>query len=265
MRMRALSDAVRHEILRLRSARSTWVLFAVALAAHGFFAAALSRDVRAGAERLDDPETVVSMLTGAAGIGPASVSALLVGLVGVLALGSDYRHRVMHTTLTVLPRRNVLLVAKLAVLAAFGAVTALASAAVAYAVARVQLGAAWTPGLLDEGRTPRALVGFVAFVILTACLGLALAAILRSIPLAAAVLLALPLLVEPGLSWLLDGDRGFGAGDAAAYLPFTAGQEMVALSGAQTGLGAVNGGLAFAGFVAVCAALAASLFTARDV
>lgn len=266
---RTFYGALRHEWIRLRSARSTWLLFLGALTAAGLVAWVVARDISTGGQSLGDPEAVASLLTGSSGVGPLSLTALFAGLIGVLALGSEYRHGVMQTTLTAVPRRGVLLVAKLLLVAAFAAVTAALSIVVAYSVGRAEIGSAFDPALLGDGLIPQALAGFGTLVALTAVLGVALGAIFRSVPVAGIVLIGLPALVEPVLIWALS-DSALGAGDAAVYLPFTAGAQMVNLPGGDgpgfdlVALGALAGGLTFLGFVAATTLVSSAVFARRD-
>jgi ABC-2 type transport system permease protein len=266
---RTFLGALRHESIRLRSVRSTWVLLLGALVAAGLVAFVVARDITSGGQSLSDPEAVVSLLTGSAGVGPLSFTALFAGIVGVLALGQEYRHGLMQTTLTAIPRRRTLLLAKLVVVALFSAVTAGLSIAVAYTVGRIEIGSAFDLSLVGDGSTPRALGGFLALVVLTSLFGVALAGIVRSIPVAAVILIGLPLLVEPVLIWALSDD-GLGAGNIAAYLPFTAGAQMVNLPGGDgpgydlVVLSAVTGGLTFLAFVAVTTLLSSAVFARRD-
>lgn len=265
---RTFVGALRHESIRLRSVRSTWVLFIGALAAAGLVAFVVARDISSDGQSLNDPEAVVSLLTGSSGVGPLSFTALFAGLVGVLALGQEYRHGLMQTTLTAIPRRRTLLLAKLVVVALFAAITATLSIGVAYAVGRAEIGTAFDLSLLDDGSTPRAIGGFVALVVLTSLFGVALAGIVPSIPVAAVVLIALPVLVEPLLIQGLGEVSGGGA--VASHLPFTAGAQMVNLPFGDgpgydlVSLSALAGGLTFLGFVAVTTLFSSAVFARRD-
>ncbi|MGQ0630359.1 MAG: hypothetical protein ACT4P1_04910 [Sporichthyaceae bacterium] len=266
---RSCLGALRLEWIRLRSLRSTWTLALLALLTAGGVAWFVARDISSGIEQISDQSTVLSLLTGAADLGPVSVIAILAGLVGVLAFGSEYRHGLMPATLVAVPRRGALLAAKLAVLAAFAGLLAVACVAVAYAVGRVEIGSAWTTSVLTEGQVARALAGYVGLVVLTAVLGAGLAAIVRSIPVAAIALLAIPAVLEPALVWV--GTRsGLPVGDAESYLPFTAGVQMLQVPGASgpaegvTSLDSLLAGGVLAAFVALVALVAAGMFARRD-
>lgn len=266
---RTFLGALRHEWIRLRSVRSTWVLLVGALTAAGLVSFVVSRDIASGGQSLTDPEAVVSLLTGSSGVGPLSFTALFAGLIGVLALGQEYRHGQMQTTLTAIPRRGTLLLAKLFVVALFAACTAALSVGVAYAVGRAEIGTSFDTSLLWDGSAPRALGGFVALVVLTSLFGVALAGIVRSIPVAAVVLIALPVLVEPLLIQGL-GEVSGGNDVVASHLPFTAGAQMVNLPGGDgpgydlVALSAFAGGLTFLGFVAITTLFSTAVFARRD-
>lgn len=268
--MRTFIGALRYEWIRLRSVRATWVLVLAAMASAGLVAEVVAREITRGEEFISDPETFVSMLTGSSGVGPLSFPALFAGLIGVAALGTEYRHGLMHTTLTAIPRRGVLLTAKLLVVAAFAAVIALLSMATAFAVGRAEVGPAVDGSLLTAGDTERALTGFGALVVLTALLGVALGALLRSVTAAAVVLIAMPALVEPLAIWALTGPDSSTANDVASHLPFTAGAQMVNLPGGDgpgfdlVALGALAGGLTFLAFVAGTTLVSSAVFARRD-
>lgn len=267
--MSALSGALRYEWRRVRSVRSTWVLFAGGVGVNALIALALTRDVRSGAKPLADPENVVSLLTGASGVGPASFVALVAGLFAVLAAGADLRAgHTVHTLLAV-PRRGVLLTARMLVVLTCAAALAVASLLAAYLVVVFALRSQWSFSLLHSADTAGALGGFVLLVLATALLGAGLVGVFRRTAVAALALLALPLVAEPVLLWLAQDNRVNLAG-LADWLPFTAGQQMVDLPGGEgpgdslASLGAVSGGLTFAVLAVAFAALATALVSRRD-
>ena len=268
--MRTFIGALRHEWIRLRSVRSTWVLVLGAIVSAGLVAWIVAREITRGQEFLSEPETVVSLLTGSSGVGPLSFPALFAGLVGVAALGTEYRHGLMQTTLTAIPRRGVLLTAKLLVIGTFAALIAVLSVGAAYAVGRAEVGPGLSTSLLTAGDTERALGGFLALVLLTSLLGVALGALLRSATAAAVVLVALPALVEPLAIWALTGPNSATANEIASHLPFTAGAQMVNLPGGDgpgfdlVALGAVAGGVTFLAFVLATTLVSTAVFARRD-
>jgi ABC-2 type transport system permease protein len=263
----ALAGALRYEWVRLRTLRSTWWLLGAALAVSVVVAWAVARDVEQGNQALD-AEAVIPLLTGGAGIAPFSATAVVLGVVGALALGHEYRHGLVRTTLCAVPRRGVALLAKALVVALWAAFVAAGTCAAAYGVGAAVLGQAWTFDLVRDGAVPRALGGFAALVVLTALLGLALAGLFRNLAAALAVLIAVPLALEPVAAVLLESDAMSGAAEAGRYMPFTAAQQMVAVvpdgSSAFVPLGALGGGLVFLGYVAALVLLSAVLLRTRD-
>jgi ABC-2 type transport system permease protein len=260
--------ALRYEWVRLRTLRSTWWLLVFALALNGLIAYVIARSVSAG-ETLDT-QMVTALLTGGAGVAPLAFPAVFMGVVGILAFGHEYRHGLIRTTLTVIPRRGAVLTAKIVVTTLWSALVAVLALAVAYGVAALVLQDRWTPTLLSQGPAERVLAGFVALVILTALLGLALAGLFRNIPAALVVLLVTPLVVEPVITGLLTLEALEPARAVGPYLPFSAAQRMLALSREPltTELAApltpLGGGLTFLGYVAVITALTAVLLRKRD-
>jgi hypothetical protein len=265
-----LSGALRHEWIRLRSLRTTWLLLFAAMLSNGLIALAVTTDMHNGTRSPADPENIISVLTGASGVAPASITALLAGVLGALAGGQDYRHRTMHATLLAVPRRGVLFSAKLTVVTTWAVLFAGASFGTSYAVAVVRLGQNWASTSLSDPSVHRPLLGYLALTVLTAWLGAGLAGIFRRVSAAAFVLVALPLLVEPGVIWLLRRHTGSWVDTLADHLPFTAGQQMINLPGGDgpgnnlVVLGAVAGGLTFLALVATATVLSGALLVCRD-
>jgi ABC-2 type transport system permease protein len=260
--------ALRYEWTRLRTVRSTWWLTFFALALNALIAFLIARSVDPG-QRLD-PGLVTSLLTGGAEFTPLAFPAVLMGVVGIFAFGHEYRHGTIRGTLVAIPRRGTVVAAKIIVPTLWSGLVALVAMAIAHLIGLVVIGSRWTPGLVTAGATERVLGGFVALVVLTTLLGLALAGLFRNVPAAIVVLLVTPLIVEPLLVVLLQLDALEPVREAGRFLPFGAAQRMLALS-PQDGLGELvgslsplAGGLTFAGFVAAFMILTAALFKVRD-
>jgi ABC-2 type transport system permease protein len=127
------------------------------------------------------------------------------------------------------------------------------------------------PGLTD-GPLNEALPGFFVYVILYAILGIALAQLFRGVPSAIIVLLVTPLVVEPiimglsnlsALDWLVP---------VIKFLPFTAGDRLIATRPFEAWPGAPDWGIldrwpsggVFATFVLLILVVAWFLFQKRD-
>jgi ABC-2 type transport system permease protein len=260
--------ALRYEWVRLRTLRSTWWLLVFALLLNGLIAYVVARSIPA-ADPLDT-QIVTALLTGGAGVAPLAFPAVFMGIVGIFAFGHEYRHGLIRTTLSVVPQRWAVLAAKIVMTALWSAVVAVVSLAVGYAAGWLVLRDRWTSELLFQGPSERVLFGFVALVILTALLGLALAGLFRNIPAALVVLLVTPLVVEPVITGLLTLNALEPVRALGPYLPFSAAQRMLALTrepltaGLATPLTPLGGGLTFLGYVAAITAVTGILLHKRD-
>src|SRR5579871_6626775 len=187
------SGVLKMEWLKLRSVRSTWwILLAFAAGMVGFA-------VLVGADGPDHPDVhydpTSSLLTGLV------LGQLLIGVLGVLILSSEFGTGSVRATFAAVPRRGRVLAAKAAVI---GAVTLVAGEALAFAAfAAFQVAA--RPGLptpsLGQAAVLRAVLLGGAYPCLIALIGLGLAAVIRHTVGAMAavigVVFVLPLLLLP--------------------------------------------------------------------
>jgi ABC-2 type transport system permease protein len=249
-------DALKYEWVRIRTIRSTYWLIGAALALNVVVAVSVSLATRH--EPLN-PEVVGVVVTGGGPLSPVPFAAVFLAVIGILGTGHEYRYGIIQPTLTTVPQRSTLLGAKLLVLSATAVVVTVVSLLVNVLIALLVWGE--VPGLMSQ-----ALPGYVVLVLLWTVLGAALAQLFRGVPSALVVILVVPLVVEqliislafvPAFDWLAP---------AIKFLPFTAGQQLVALR-AVTEVDFldrwVSGGV-FAAFVGVILAVAWTLFTRRD-
>lgn len=263
-----MKDALRFEWVRLRTLRSTYWLIASALVLNA--AVALLFAFAARNDQLDN-EIVGSVVTGGGANPPLSLAGVFLAAVGILATGHEYRYGTIQPTLTAIPQRSTVLMAKVTVVAAVAAIFAVVSM-----VANVAAGVAvWgeIPGLTGEP-LDAALPGYVIVVVLWAVLGTALGQLFRGVASPLVVILVVPLVVEqlifrlsfsPMLDWLQP---------VVKFFPFLAGQQLVNLSGEAGGttvagsgfdlFGRWASGAVFATFVAVILVTAWTLFKRRD-
>ncbi|HEU0042357.1 MAG TPA: ABC transporter permease subunit [Jiangellaceae bacterium] len=260
-----MSDALKFEWVRLRTLRSTYWLIGLALVLSAIVAVALSFATR---NEAIDTNVVAAMLTGGGEFAPLPFTAVFMAIIGIFATGHEYRHGTIQPTLTAVPSRSRLLVAKLTSVAATSVVITLASVAINWISASVIRGEALS---LSEAPLPEVLAGYVALTLLWAVLGLALGLLFRGVPSALVVILVVPLVVEtlltglsqvPALDWLRD---------VVPYLPFSAGQRLVSVGIAESMEGMSielldrwAGGGVFALFTAVILAAAWYLFEKKD-
>ncbi len=198
-------NALRYEIVRLRSLRSTWVLLGCALALQ--FVVALEY---AGHTDMTARERFVYPFTG--------LTLLLVSLfttaVGVASFGHEYRYRTIATTMLTLPSRSRILAAKVLTVAA------VAAAAGVGLVAVTLLAGALRGGIPSElWRVGQVLAAVVVYLMLSALVGLGIAALTRNATLAMIAVLGFPAIVETALL--------LGTEINERLLPFTSALKMV--------------------------------------
>jgi ABC-2 type transport system permease protein len=228
-------DLLASEWIKARSIRTTWLLGA------GTVLVTVVVSLLGISGLMADWQTDLPVDFDPAGV---SFKGILVGQILVATLGaqtftSEYATGQIVTSLTIAPRRAVLLATKLAV-----------TALVALATAGLP-----TADLADTGSV-RAILCAVGYLVLTAVLGVALGAITRSSSGALAVVVTVALLV-PALAPGLPGIVGDLAG---TYWPTTAGQASYTNSGAGGVTG--SGGLAVMAVFTLWTTLAAH-FTLR--
>ncbi|HSK25852.1 MAG TPA: hypothetical protein VK894_02965 [Jiangellales bacterium] len=259
-----MTDALAFESVRVRTIRSTAWLVGLALVLGALVALALALATR---DEGLDADLVAVGVTGGSQFSPLPFAAVLVGILGVFATGHEFRHGTVQPTLLALPRRSVLVAAKLLVVAAVGAVTAVAGLLLNWLVT------VGSRGEIVGLPSAEVLIGYVLFVVLWGLLGAGLALLFRNIPGALVVLLVVPLVVEPLISGLSFVPALSGLRDVVPYLPFTAGTSLVSVvdvgaaaeaAGAPETLGRWEGGAVFASVVALVLAAAWGLFERRD-
>ncbi len=271
-------DALAYEWVRLRTVRSTWWLSALAVVLSAGIATAASFGLRT-VKDFDQDGTeiahvlqrgeVVTTLTAGAPDFPTPFAALFMAVIGIFAFGHEYRHGTVRATLTALPRRDTVVLAKILVVAGWAAAIAAVTLVVNYLIARTVLGSRLSEAQLSSGTLARTSLAFIALIALWALIGLGLAGLFRNVPAAIVTILVVPLVAESILGALiinLDGLKGLRP--IVPYFPFRAGRQMVAtttVSDAEAYLATpLAGGVTFAAAAAVVLAGAWLLFRTRD-
>jgi ABC-2 type transport system permease protein len=199
---------IRAEVLKLGTVRGPWLLLA---AGPVLVIAGISGLVVSGGD-LHDPAMQAKAL---AHVGLTSIFALAFG---ILAVAGEYRHKTITDTYLSTPARGRVIVAKLVVYAAFGALAGAASTLVGLAVA-----AAWWSGKgasFAWGDTAMwvTIGGGIAWNAAFAAMGVGLGALIRNLAGAIAAALAWIALIEAIVGQLI--------GNLARWLPFYAGQAL---------------------------------------
>ncbi len=198
-------NLIRIEWLKVRTTRSPWFLL---LAAVALVIAGVSGISKMGAD-LASPDTVGKA---AAHVGLVSLLSLVLG---ILIVGSEYRHKTITDTYLSTPRRTGVVAAKAVVATAIGFVFGVVSALTAALMIILWWKVKGVPLDLTNSSLRDTLVGGVVWNAAFAALGVALGALLRNVTAAIAVALAWIAVVEGVVGQLV--------GDPAKWLPFASG------------------------------------------
>lgn len=156
------------EWIKLRSLRSTWLTLALTIAAAVGIGAAVGANTKNASGDLTS--------NALAGIAPGL---LLTGVLGVLAMTSEYTSGMIRATLAAIPNRPLLLVGKAAVFGAVALVVGEVAAFVAFFVGGLALPSGVSAPTLGEPGVLRAVLLCGTAYCLIGLLGLGLGAIIR--------------------------------------------------------------------------------------
>ncbi len=236
---------VRAEALKLSTIRTTWLMLGLGLLVEGLFAG-----LYVGLASLADIGPIVEVETG------TGLLMLLVLVLGVLAITTEFRHGTASTTFLAAPRRYPVMAAKLGAVLAAGVLAGLAFVA-------VNAGLALPLFSSREGSLPPAdeivsiYAGVVVSFALLCAFGLGVGAIVRNQVGAIIAALAFFFVLSP-LPELLPGNIG-------DYFPAQAIGSLHGLPEAtEEGLGQVAGGLVLAAWSAALFLIGTVLIHRRD-
>jgi len=264
-----MTAALRYEVARLRTLRSTWWLLGVSLVVAAGIGAIVAW---AGtANDLGDNGLAIALSAGGE-FSPVPLPPVLAGLVGVFALGHEYRYGTIRPALSAVPQRSALLLAKVVVTATWAALVGVVLVAVSYLVLLVFPGQDVAANGVPWDPAGRVALGFVVLMVLWAMVGLGFAGLTRNLPAAVVLLLVIPLVVEGILFAVLNFVPALdGISWWSKYVPFSAGQAMLAtFDPAELGgpdfdlLAPLEGGLVFGGFTLILLAITWVLFERKD-
>jgi ABC-2 type transport system permease protein len=174
-----VTDVLASEWLKLRSLRSTHVVLAVlALGVAG--AALLAWQAAAFWDQLSEVDRAHFRLSPLEPIF-RDLAAVCLGVLGVLAITTEYAAGMIRTSLVAVPQRRLVLGVKAAVLAAVSLVVALAGVFATSLVSRSIVGDRPIPVFTEpQSHTTQMLLAHVAELVVVALVGLGLGAVLRS-------------------------------------------------------------------------------------
>jgi ABC-2 type transport system permease protein len=260
-----MRDALRYEVVRLRTLRSTWWLTAIAFVIAGLLGLpALS--VKGDATITDYGDVVTG------GGGAVFLVAIMLSLIAIFAIGHEYRYGTIRPTLSALPRRSSLMSAKVIVVAGYVLVIALLSTVLRYVVSLIILGHRLSRLGLFPTPMARVWIGSILYTAVFALVGLAVAALFRNIPAAIVTVIVLPVIAENVIRGLLSLHVFHGIRGLAKLMPFSSGAQVFSYGPADDSGGAGfnalpapwNGFFIFFGFLAIVLAIAWALFERRD-
>jgi hypothetical protein len=215
-----LRDVVRGEWIKFRSVRSTrWTLVVagVVTVAFGmiFAATAGSGEAPGAAARLTGPVEL--------SLGAIDLSAMIVGVLGVLLVAGEYATGLIRTTLAAVGDRLSVLAAKAVVLAGGAAIVMAIAAALALWLGQAVYSGDQATLSMNDADTLRILLGTTAYVTGIGLIGIALGAIVRSTASAIAILVGAIFIGPPLLNLLPE----FFSDVVLKYLPSEAGSAMM--------------------------------------
>ena len=268
--------ALAYEWMRLRTVRSTYWLIGLSFAFQLIVTMLIAWQLPESGPLSggDGPVTQLVTVGAASGVAPLFI-AYIVGIVGVFSMGHEYRHGMIRATLTAIPSRTAVFVAKLLT-------TAVIAAGAAFGCVAIGLLSAVVFGvdMATFDRLSRLTLGVVLFTILFTWSGLAFSSLLRNQTAAVALLMLVPTVVESIIRAVViaikaGSDDPNGRGGFVSilkYLPYDAGGQMYTRASLDDLLGflgyapfgAVGGGIVFGAFVGTLLALAYGLFLRRD-
>jgi energy-coupling factor transporter ATP-binding protein EcfA2 len=245
------ADVLRCEWTKLRTVRSTWWSLLAVLAGMIAIGLLICASIAARWDQLPEA-TRASFDPTLRSLSGLFAAQLATGVLGVLAITSEYATGMIRATLTAVPRRRTVLAAKAAVLTVLAFVVSTVACAAAFLVGQAILAAKGIGVSITSPGELRAVIGAGLYLTVLALLGLGLGAVLRhttgAISAFTGLVLILPLLVTP-----LPSPWGH---DITKYLPANAGQAILNIH-------PTPGSLApWTGFAVLCAWVLAALATA---
>jgi ABC-2 type transport system permease protein len=258
-RAAGFADVLRSEWTKVRSVPSTlWTLLAAAVLGIGLsalFSGLAAHSYKSGSHGTRTNWDPTSVSTSGLGI-----AQLAIGVLGALAISSEYSTHAIRTSLTAVPMRGRFLASKASVIAAVAFVIGELMAFAAFFVGQALIsGNAPTAGLGDPS-VLRAVFGSGLYLTLIGLLGIGLGAVLRSAAGAITALVAM-LYVLPGLAAALPTSV---KNVVDKFWPTNAGQQITSVVRGDHTLPAWAGFGVMCLFVAIVLAAALTRLQRRD-
>ena len=266
-----MTDALRYELARIRTIRSTWWLSLLSLVLgigiSTLLAWALHHEFSTnGSVDLEEIGAALATQLSATDQVPSLIS-FLMAIVGVFAWGHEYRHGMIRASLTAVNPRRSLWVAKYLVVGLWVAVVSLVTMAISALIGQVILHGYVT---VINPTTVR-VVGFqTLYAVLLTWLAMAFTTVTRSQAFALVTMFLWPLLIE-SLVFLIFNivPQWRDDTDLLRFLPFKAGGRMSSVLGLADDtfgnpLSPLGATIVFGGITVILMAVAFALFERRD-
>lgn len=244
---------LRSELLKLRSVRSHQVMGGLAVGlgiGFGVLTAAIIANIDLEGSGIERGDGLILSFGG------LNITQLLVGVLGILAVTSEYRHGTMRVTFAVVPARVRVVVAKAITVTATGLVLGVLAVAGSLVTAGVILAAADFELGVGSGTFWRVVAGAVALTALYGLAGVGIGAVLKSGTAAITLFVIWVMVAEPALTALLP--------EVGRWAPFTAGGQVMSLERGDDMLGPWAGLGVLAVFCAVVLVAGTVLVRRRD-
>jgi ABC-2 type transport system permease protein len=256
-----LREALDSEWAKIRTVRSTyWTLFAVVFVSIGVSVALAAAYIASWDSLSAETRATIDVSYPLIGV---NFGVLIIGVLGVMVISSEYSTGMIRTSLTALPRRGVLLGAKLAVLGTVSLLVGLLVAFISYFAAAPFYASKQVHLPLGSGANLRAVLLAGVYLALVALLGFAFGALLRHTAGAITTTLGV-MFVLPIITTFLPGSWGKSINKV---MPSQAGGAMMATPTSNNKgdyLSPLAGFLVLGGTVAVLCLIAYALFKRRD-
>ena len=260
----ALARTIRSEFTKIRSVRSTyWSLFLLVVVSLAWCVAYCAGEASRWPHLTTQDRAAFDPAQSSV-IGLALLGQLVIAVLGTLVITSEYSTGMIRTSLTVMPRRGVLYVAKAAVFAAVTLVIAFLASFASFFLGQGLLTSTHVGATLAQPNVLRAVIASALFVAMCGLFAFGLGAILRStaggITTAFGLLFLVPQLAKALPStWYADAVRWLPGGDVITVITSTASQHNPPHLFSAWGEFAV-----FGGYTVILLAVGAMLFSRRD-
>ena len=245
---------IRSEWVKFRSLRSNWltlIAMAVIILGIGAIASATFAAESGDNDAFSNPVTV--------GLSGALLAQIVIGIVGVLAIASEFANGMIRSTFAAVPKRVPVIWAKAIVVGGISFAVALPTMFAAFLIGQTLIGGDGA-SLADDG-VLRVVTGTAAYLAAIALLGLGLGSILRQAASAIGVIFVTLLLAPQLLGFLLPSSI---EDTVLKFLPSNAGSAFTTIDPGSDLLSPLMGAVVLAAWVVGLLGIAAALLRRRD-